>query len=455
MQIIIVGCGNVGRTLTEALSKEGHNITVIEEDSDVVKKVVNRLDVMGIVGNGVSFSILKDAGIETADLMIAVTDSDERNLLSCLIARKAGKCNTIARVRGHEYAKEIGFIKDELGLSMVINPEYALASEAARLLKFPSANKIETFAKGKAELVRMTVSEDSKLCNRSLKDINKEMNLPVLIGMVKRGEDVFIPDGSFILHDKDEISVIGTPRKMIAFFRMMGKPTAGVHSATIVGGGQTCFYLAQMLLSYGINVKIFENDPARCDELAAALPEAVVIEADGTDRNELLEENLAGTESFVVLTGVDEENIMLSLYAATVTRAKRIIRVHRPGYNELIGTLDVGSVLNPRNITAEKILQYVRGMTNSLGSQQIESLYRMYGERVEAIEFVIPAGSPVTGIPLAELKIKKGVLIACINHEGDIIMPTGSSRIQAGDSVIILTTHMGFDEIEDILDRAQ
>jgi trk system potassium uptake protein TrkA len=282
MEIIIVGCGNVGRTLTEQLSIEGHDITVVEEDSEVIQNVVNNFDVMGIVGNGVSYSIMKDAGIESADLLIAVTESDERNLLCCLMARKAGHCHTIARVRSQIYSNEIGFIKGELGLSMVINPEEALAGEAARLLKFPSANKIDTFAKGRAELVRMTVTEDSILCDHSLKDISRDLDLPVLIGIVRRGDDVFIPDGSFIIRAKDEISVIGTPRKMITFFRKIGKATVGVKSTIIVGGGQTGYYLAKQLAAFGIDIKIFESDSERCNELANLLPEALVIHADGT-----------------------------------------------------------------------------------------------------------------------------------------------------------------------------
>ena len=451
MQIIIVGCGNVGRTLTEQLSKEGHNITVIEEDSDVIQNVVNNFDVMGIVGNGASYSIMKDAGIENADLMIAVTDSDERNLLCCLIAKKAGNCHTIARVRNPVYSNEISFIKEELGLSMVINPEEACANEAARLLKFPSANKIETFAKGRAELVRITIAENSKLCNKAVRDLASELSLPVLIATVKRGDEVFIPDGQFVLRAKDEVAVIGTPRKMFSFFRKIGKPTTGVHSAIIVGGGQTSFYLAQQLISFGVSIKIFENCKERCDELAELLPEALIIHADGTDRGELLAENIEAAESFVVLTGVDEENIMLSLYAATVSRAKRIIRVHRAGYNELIDTLDVGSVLNPRNITAEKIVQYVRGMSNSVGSNNIETLYKMDDDRVEALEFIIPEGSPVVGIPLIDLSIKKNTLIACINHSGEIIMPDGQSKMYPNDTVIVVTTQRGFNSVNDIL----
>jgi len=450
MQIIIVGCGNVGRTLTEQLDKEGHDITVIDEDSSTISSVVNSFDVMGVVGNGASYSTMKDAGIETADLMIAVTDSDERNLLCCLIAKKAGNCHTIARVRNPIYSREIDFIKEELGLSMVINPEEACASEAARLLKFPSANRIDTFAKGRAELVRLSVSENSSLCDKKVQDIVRDLKLPVLIGIVKRGDEVYIPDGSFVIKEKDEISIIATPKKMVSFFKKIGKPTTGVHSAIIVGGGQTCFYLAQNLISLGIDVKIFENNKKRAKEIAENLPQALVINADGTDREELLQEGLADAESFVTLTGIDEENIMLSLYAATISKAKRIIRVHRPGYNELIGSLDVGSVLNPRNITAEKIIQYVRGMNNSIGSQQIETLYKV-GEKVEALEFIIPKDSPIVNVEIQNLKLKKGILIACINHKGAIELPTGKSKIMPGDSVIIITTNTGFDKIEDIL----
>ncbi len=452
MQIIVVGCGNVGLTLTEQLSKEGHNITVIEENSSVVQAAVNNLDVLGIVGNGGSYSIMKDAGIESADLMIAVTDSDELNLLCCLIAKKAGNCHTIARVRNPVYKKEINFIKEELGLSMVINPEETAAAEAGRLLKLPSATKIETFARGRAELVRLIVDEDSKLCDKALKEIPPNLRRQVVIAVVTRGNDVYIPDGNFILRAGDEITIIGSSRTTSSFFKKLGLPSAKVHSSIIVGGGETGYYLAMQLLNLGIKVTIIDRDAARCKELTELLPQALIINADGTDKDMLLEEGVTRTESFVALTNLDEENIMLSMYVKSINpKAKLITKVHRVNYGDIIGSLGIGSIIYPKHITADRIVQFVRGMSASQDSN-IETLYKLNDDRVEALEFIVRNGSPIIGKPLAELKLKKGILIGCINHYGEIISPSGDSIIRDRDSVIVVTTLTGLKDINDILE---
>ncbi len=452
MRIIVVGCGNVGLTLTEQLSKEGHNITVIEEQSSVVQTAVNNLDVMGIVGNGASYSIMKDAGIDKADLMIAVTDSDELNLLCCLIAKKAGNCHTIARVRNPIYKKEINFIKEELGLSMVINPEEAAATEAGRLLKLPSATKIETFARGRAELVRLVIDENSRLKDLALKDIPSDLKKHVVIAVVTRGNDVFIPDGSFILRAGDEITIIGSSKNTVSFFKKLGLPSAKVHSTIIIGGGETGYYLAMQLLALGIKVTIFDKDPVRCKELTELLPQALIINGDGTDKDMLLEEGVTSTESFVSLTNLDEENIMLSMYVKSINpKAKLITKVHRVNYGEIIGSLGIGSIIYPKNITADRIVQFVRGMSVSK-ENNIETLYKLNDDRVEALEFIVKYGSPIIGVPLAKLKLKKGILIACINHYGEIISPTGESVIRDRDSVIVVTTQTGLNDINDILE---
>lgn len=453
MQIIIVGCGNVGQTLTEQLSKEGHNITVIEEKSSVVQSVVNNLDVMGIVGNGASYSIMKDAGIESADLMIAVTDSDELNLLCCLIAKKAGNCHTIARVRNPVYNKEINFIKEELGLSMVINPEEAAASEAGRLLKLPSATKIETFARGRAELVRLVIDENSRLCDLALKDIPSDLKKQVIIAVVSRGNDVHIPDGNFILRAGDEITIFGSSKNTVSFFKKLGLPSAKVHSTMIIGGGETAYYLAMQLIALGIKVIIFEKDSTRCKELTDLLPQALIINGDGTDKDMLLEEGVTRTDSFVSLTNLDEENIMLSMYVKSINpKAKLITKVHRVTYGDIIGSLSIGSIIYPKNITADRIVQFVRGMSASKDSN-IETLYKLNDDKVEALEFIVRNGSPVIGKPLSQMKIKKGVLIACINHYGEIISPSGDSVIRDRDSVIVVTTLAGLKDISDILEN--
>ncbi|MCR5403017.1 MAG: Trk system potassium transporter TrkA [Butyrivibrio sp.] len=451
MQIIIVGCGNVGFALVQQLSSEGHNITVIEEKSSVVQNAVNSLDVMGIVGNGASYSIMKDAGIESADLMIAVTDSDELNLLCCLIAKKAGNCHTIARVRNPVYKKEINFIKEELGLSMVINPEEAAASECERLLKLPSATKIETFARGRTELVKLVIDEHSRLCDLALKDIPPDLKKHVVIAVVNRNSDVYIPDGSFIIRSGDEITIIGASKNIMSFFRKLGLPTARVHSTIIIGGGETGVYLAMQLITLGIDVTIFEKDAARCKELTDILPQALIINGDGTDKDMLMEEGVTRTDSFVALTNLDEENIMLSMYVKSINpRAKILTKVHRVNYGDIIGSLGIGSIIYPKNITAERIVQFVRGMSASQESN-IETLYKLNDGMVEALEFIVRSGSPVIGVPLAKLKLKKGILIACINHYGEIISPSGESIIRDRDAVIVVTTLGGLKDINDIL----
>lgn len=452
MQILIVGCGNVGQTLVQQLSKEGHNITVIEEKNAVLQDVVNSYDVMGIVGNGASYSIMKDAGIDKAELMIAVTDSDELNLLCCLIAKKAGNCHTIARVRNPIYKKEINFIKEELGLSMVINPEETAANEAERLLKLPSATKIETFARGRAELVKLVIDENSRLCDKALKDIPPDLKKQILISVVSRGNQVYIPDGNFIIRAGDEITICGSSKNTINFFKKLGLPTAKVHSTMIIGGGETAVYLAQHLIALGIKVIIFEKDAVRCKELSDLIPQALIICGDGTDKDMLLEEGVTRVESFVALTNLDEENIMLSMYVKTINpKAKLITKVHRVTYGDIIGSLNIGSIIYPKNITADRIVQFVRGMSASKNSN-IESLYRLNDDRVEALEFIVRTGSPVIGIPLAKLNLKKGILIACINHNGEIISPTGDSVIKDRDSVIVVTTLTGLKDISDILE---
>lgn len=450
MQIIIVGCGNVGSTLAEQLSSEGHSITIIDVDNQKLQNLANNYDVMGVIGNGASFAVQKEAGVETAHLLIAVTGSDEVNLLCCLIAKKAGDCHTIARVRNPIYNMEIGYIKEELGLSMVINPELTAAAEMGRLLKFPSALTIDTFTKGRVEVVKYRVEEDSALCDLSLKDIPGKLKSDVLICSVVRGEEVHIPDGNFVIRAKDEISIVGTTQKTTAFFKKLGVPVTRAKNVMIIGGGEMAFYLSKQLVAMGIQVKIIEKDKERCDELCELLPQAMIIQGDGTDRDLLMEEGLPQMEAFVALTNFDEENIMLSLFAKSVSKAKLITHVHRISYDEIIDGLEIGSVIYPKYLTAAHIIKYVRAMDNSLGSN-IETLYRLNDNRTEALEFSIKEDCPVVGIPLQDLQIKSGILICTINHRGNISIPGGQSIIQVGDTVIVVTTKTGLNDIRDIL----
>ncbi len=450
MQIIIVGCGNVGMNLTEQLSREGHDLTVIDSEIDAVQSAVNSFDVKGIVGNGASYSIQMDAGVDTANLLIAVTESDELNLLCCLFAKRTGNCHTIARVRNPIYNKEVGFIKEELGISMIINPECAAAGEMARLLKFPSALEINTFAKGRVELVKCRVEEDSVLCDLSLKEVSERLRCNVLISVVEREDEVFIPSGNFVLQARDEISVMGSNKNMIAFFKKMGLPTTRAKSAMLVGGGEIAFYLTQELLSMGTDVKIVERDKRRCLELSEFFPQAMIIHGDGTDRSLLLEEGLENIDSFVALTNMDEENIMMSLFAKNASRAKLITRVHRIAFDEIIEGLNIGSVVYPKHITAEHIIRYVRAMHNSLDSD-IETLYRLNDDKAEALEFYIKGDCPIVGTALKDLDLKPNVLIGIIAHKGNALIPRGEDMIHVGDTVVVITTISGLNDITDII----
>ena len=452
MQIIVVGCGGVGTVLIEHLSKEDHNITVIDRNAQSVQDAVDDYDVMGIVGNGASYSIMKDAGIEDADLMIAVTSEDEINLLSCLIARKAGHCSTIARVRNPVYRQEVNYIKEELGLSMVTNPEEAAAGEAVRMLKFPSAQKVETFARGRAEMVTLLLEEGNILIGKPLHQLRVELKPDILFSVVDRAGEVIIPDGTFVPQTGDEVTLIGKSKDMVALFRKMKLPTSRVHSTIMVGGGSIAYYLAKQLLTLGIDVRIFEKNHDRCKELSGMLQDALIINASATDRDLLMEEGLANVESFVALTEQDEENVMLSLYTKSVSKAKRITLLRHERYGKLLDTLDVGSVIDPRTICAERIVQYVRAFSNSQDSN-IEALYAISEGRAEVLEFKIGPGAPVIDMPLAQMPLKKGVLIALIIRYGAAISPRGDSVIREGDRVVVVTKHSGFHDIRDILDK--
>lgn len=451
MKIVIVGCGNVGTALVEQLSREGHNITVVDEKEDLVQGITNTYDIMGIVGNGAVYSVQVEAGVGEADLLIAVTGQDELNLLCCLIARKAGGCHTIARVSNPVYYKEIAFIKEELGLSLVINPQYAVAMEIARLLKFPSALEIDTFAKGRVELVKYKIPDNSVLCDMQLKDVSSRFKSDVLICVAERGEEVHIPDGNFALKAGDNITIVASSAKIAAFFKKLGVPTMRAKDAMLIGGGGTSYYLATLLLDMGVKVKIVDKSRARCEELCELVPEAMIICGDGTERDLLLEEGFASAESVVSMMDFDEENIMLSLYAKSISKAKIITRIHRIAYDEIIENLDLGSIVYPKNITAENIVKFVRAMQNSMGSN-IESLYKLNDNRVEALEFIIREDCPLVGIPLQELRLKKNILVCSINHKGSISTPGGQSVIRVGDTVVIVTTMTGFHDIRDILE---
>ena len=451
MIIIIVGCGKVGQKITEMLSLEKeHNITVVDLNFPVVSSLANEYDIMGVEGSGTSIETLTEAGIENADILIAITGSDEINIITCLLAKKLGNCKTIARVRKPEYRKEIHLIKEELGLAMVINPELAAASEIARLIRFPSAIQIDTFAKGRVEILKFRIFEGSPLCDLKIADMSSKLNCEILVCGVERGDDAAIPRGDFILKEGDKISIVGSYENVTDFFRKIGFKSQTIKDTTIVGGGETAYYLAKQLISTGTRVKIIEKDTKRCEELCEILPKATIINGDGTDTRVLMEEGLENAGSFVTLINIDEENIMLSLFAKSKTDGKIITKINKIAYDEVINNLDLDAIIYPKNITAEYIVRFVRATNNSLGNN-IETMHFILDGKAEALEFKIEKDSPVADITLEQLSLKENVLIACISRGTKVFMPRGKDMIKAGDNVVVVTTSSGFEDIRDIL----
>ena len=451
MNIIIVGLGKVGRALAQQLNEPGNNIKVIDLDADTVSAAANISDIMAVTGNGVSRAVLEEAGIADADLLIAVTGSDERNLLCCLLAKKAGKkCETIARVRSPQYSEDADFLRRELGLAMIINPEYAAAAEIARVLRFPSAIKIDTFVKGRIELLKFKLPEDSPLCGMAIREIEPKLHCDVLVCTVERGDEAFIASGDFIFRGKDVISIIAEPKNAFNFFRKINYKASPVHNALIAGGGNITHYLCNMLTKSGIAATVIEKDPVRADALSDELSGVTVINADAADQEVLMQEQIDKAGAFVSLTNLDEENILLSLFARTVNSGKIVTKINRIDFDHVIGRLDLDTVIYPKNITADIIVRYVRAMKNTIGSN-VETLYQIIKGKVEAAEFTVREGSPVIGIPLMNLKFREGVLVAAIVRNRKVILPRGNDIIADGDSVVIVSDHLGMHDITDIL----
>ena len=450
LKIIIVGCGKVGSTLVEQLVSEGHDLTVIDNNIEKIEELTNLYDIMGVEGNGASYSVQIEAGIENTDLLIAVTGSDELNLLCCTIAKQVGNCAAIARVRTPDYSKEIGYLREKLGLAMIINPELEAAREIARILYLPTALEVSPFAHGQAELIQFKIPEGNILDGITLAQLSSKVPNKVLVCAIEREGKVVIPSGISEMKAGDVISFVAQRATIKNFMQNISVKTKKVKNTMIIGGGKAAYYLASQLIHMGISVKIIEQNRKRCEELSLLLPKAIIINGDGTDAELLKEEGIDSIESFVPLTGMDEENIMLTLHARQLSDAKVITKINRLAFKNVIAELNLGSVIYPRMITSESIIAYVRAKTASIDSN-IETLYHLFDGRVEAIEFSIDVTSKVTDIPLMKLKLKEQVLVAFINRNGRIILPSGQDCIQLGDTVMIVTTHKGFDDVEDIL----
>ncbi len=450
MNTIIVGCGQVGEALAYELGGEGHNITMVDLSAQKINSVTSKMDIMGVVGNGATNTTLTEAGIEDADLLIAVTDSDELNLLCCMIAKRHGRCRVIARVRNHEYNTEASYLKDEIGLAMVINPEYAAAEEIARILRFPSANKIETFAKGRVELVKFRVPKDSPLIGLAVKDVHIKLKCDILVCTVERAEEVYIANGNFVFEDNDLVSIVASPKCAADFFKKIKCKTHSLKNALIIGAGGTTHYLADILKNSGIDLKVIDKDRALCEDLSTAYEYLTVINGDETDQELLSEEGAENAGAFVVLTDGDEENILLSLYAKSIGCDKVITKISRPEYESIVRHLDFDTTIYPKNITSDMILRYVRAMKNTLGSN-VETMYNFIKGEVEAAEFLVADGSPISDIPLSKLKFKNDVLVAAILRGRDVIIPHGQDTIKAGDAVVIVSKILGLKDISEVL----
>lgn len=450
MKIIIIGCGKVGRTLAQLLVREKHNIVMVDNSAARLNSLTDDIDAIRLLGNGASIQTQEEASIRTADILIAVTGYDEVNLLCCLIARRAGRCHTIARVRNPIYSKEINFIKEQMGISMIINPELAAAREISQILRFPSAMEIESFAGGRVELLKFKLLPEFNLDGVSVMDIDNRLKANVLISGVERGDNVAIPDGKFILRNGDMVSILATPANSQKFFKAIGLKTHQVKNTIIVGGGTIALYLAKLLVAMKIDVKLIEKDEKRCEYLDEQLEGVRIIHGDGTDRDLLTEEGLGHAESVVTLTNVDEENVILSLYAKENSKAKLVTKINQIDFRGMLSRLDIGSTVYPKYITADYILQYVRALQNSIGSN-VERLYHILGNKAEALEFIVRENSAVTDKPLMELQLKRNLLIGCINRSGEIRIPRGQDSIQVGDTVIVVTSQTGLNDIRDIL----
>lgn len=450
MNIIIVGAGKVGTTIADQLSSENHNITIIDLNQKKVEEAEEEFDAMGIVGNGASHQVQVDAGVMDAELLIAVTGSDELNLLCCLIAKKTGKCQTIARVRNPIYSKEVNFIKRQMGLSVVINPELTAAQEISQLLRLPYAKKVDTFARGRVEMIKFRMNPELHMDGLQVADIISKMKCDIMICGVERQGQVVIPNGDFVLKNNDMVSMMAVPKETAKFFRKMGIPTHQAKSTLIVGGGTIAYYLAKQLLEMRVDVRIIEQNKERCEMLSEQLPEATILQGDGTDKEFLLEEGLMHTDSFVALTNMDEENLMLALLARKYSNAKLIAKVNRIHFEEVVDELDIDSVIYPKNLAADHIVRYTRAMQNSLGSN-VETLYKILDGQAEALEFVIREDSSVTNQRLMDLPLKDHLLVCYISRYGKLKMARGQDMLKVGDSVIIVTTHKGLHDITDIL----
>ena len=453
MKIIIIGIGKIGSTLAENLSAEKHDITLIDTKQSRLEELVNTCDVIGICGNGASYDILAEAGAQTADLVIACTPGDEINILACTVAKKLGAGHTIARVRNPEYEKQLLIMGDDLGLSMIINPEKATAREISRVLRFPTALKLEPFAKGRVELIEYIISDSSPLNGVKVSDLSKNVRAKVLICAASRKGKVIIPSGDFVINAGDTIYITSSPSELENFFGHLGVLRTRVKSAMIAGASSICYHLVKELCNSNISVTVIDNNLEKCKRMSEKMPDVLVINGDATDGEILGEEGISRTDAFVALTGLDESNIILSMYAIRRGVGKVVTKINRRTFFDLVAHSAVqDTIVSASAITAEQITQYVRTMNSD--DNDIVTLHPMVNGQIEAVEFNVTAASGLVGRPIMELNIKDDVLIAVIaRKDGNIVIPGGSDMLEEGDSVIIITTDKSISGLSDIVRR--
>ena len=453
MRIVVVGAGKVGRVLTEQLAAEKHDIVVIDQDSDLIESIVNIYDVRGVAGNGGCYDIQKDAFEDGADLLIATTSSDETNILACLVAKKLGTPHTIARIRNPEYEKQLHFMREELGLSMVVNPEKATAREIARVLRFPSAIKREQFCRQRFELVEYRINEGNPLVGLQLSDLYRNIRVKILICAVARGQQTIIPTGATVLQKGDKIYLTASARELESFFRKLNIFKARANNIMIVGASRITYYLVKELQDIQKRVTVIDSNAARCQAMSEKFPGVLVIHGDGADSELLSEERISEMDAFVPLTGLDETNIILAMYASQFPNCKVVAKINRPSFADLANQKGlVDSVVSTAAVTSETIARYVRAMQNSFDSDNIKTLHRLVGGRVEALEFNVGPGLPFIGVPLKDLNLREGMLVAgIVRQNGAPVIPSGADALQEGDDVVIVTTDTTLHALRDIV----
>lgn len=451
MKIVIIGLGKIGRTVLDNLSNRDHTITIIDEDKDKVERFIEQYDVFGVVGNGACMDIQNEANVKNADLVIVLTNSDELNILACLVAKKIGASNTVARVRNPFYRKQILDMKDELGISMILNPEKETANEIFSIINLPSVAQMERFAAGRVRLVAIVAEKGCLLIDETLISVGKKFRTKVLICAVQRGEKVFIPSGNFRIEEGDKIHFTADANSLGDFLTEINLVRLPLRNVMIVGGGNIGYYLADELSKKKYKVKLIENDKCRAEEMAKALPKVNVIYGDGTNHDLLLEEGIESMDAFITLTGNDEENIIVSMYANKQHVRKIVTKIDRDELYCMLEEVGIHNNVSPKDIIAARVLQYIRAIANKRGSNII-TLYRLVNNQVEALEFAAKTQETIYNKPLRELRIKENCLIACIIRNNEVIIPDGNSYIRRGDNVIAVTTHKNFDDLTDIFE---